>query len=245
VEIDEYRRMAEVETSHWWYQATNQHLQVLLAPYLPTGGQLLDIGCGTGAVGRFLADHGTLVGADFEYLALELYQEAHPEVMLASADAQALPFADNSFDVSLCVTVLCHESIPDPQVVVDELARVTKPGGVVCLWEPGVKSLRRAHDRVTHSARRFSLADLRQHATDAKLEVVEATGAHSYLIPAAALKSLVERGTTSSDLAKHQGGLGGVLRRLADTERKLLRSGRRLPYGLSVCVVARKPAANA
>ena len=240
MEIDEYRRMAEVETSHWWYQATNQHLQVLLKPYLPTNGRLLDVGCGTGAVGRFLGDHGRLVGVDFEYLALELYNEAHPEVLLASSDAQALPFADNSFDVSLCVTVLCHESIADPQVVVDELARVTKPGGVVCIWEPGVKALRRAHDRVTHSARRFSLDDLRGLAVEAELDVVEATGAHSYLIPAAAAKSLLERGATSSDLAKHQGGLGGVLQRFANAERRLLRAGRRLPVGLSVCIVARK-----
>ena len=46
---------------------------------------------------------------------------------------------------------------PDPQAIVTEFARVTKPGGLVCLMEPGGKRLWRGHDDVTHTARRFSL----------------------------------------------------------------------------------------
>ena len=153
---------------------------------------------------------------------------------------QRQPFADGSFDAALCVTVLCHQSIPDPVVAVRELARVVRPGGVVCLWEPGVRRLRRAHDRVTHSARRFSLGDLRTAATQAGLVIERATGAYSFLVPPAAAKAVMERGRSSSDLDRHEGGLGGVLGRVASAERRLLRRVA-LPAGLSVLVVARRP----
>ena len=81
-----------------------------------------------------------------------------------------------AFDAVLCVTALCHRMNPDPQAIVNEFARVTKPGGLVCLMEPGGKRLWRGHDDVTHTARRFSLAEMRSMVRGAGLELVRATG---------------------------------------------------------------------
>jgi 2-polyprenyl-3-methyl-5-hydroxy-6-metoxy-1,4-benzoquinol methylase len=53
-----------------------------------------------------------------------------------------LPFADHSFDVVLCTEVLEH--VPDPAVVVAELARVTKPGGRVIVSIPNEVNIDRA-----------------------------------------------------------------------------------------------------
>lgn len=241
MELDEYRRMAEVETTHWWYAATRALLSQELAPHLRAGGRFLDAGCGTGATGAWMAEHGHLVGTDVEPLALQLYREGHPGGLdgLAAADVTRLPFADASFDAVLCVTVLCHRSIASPAVAVGELARVLAPGGVLALWEPGVRRLRRAHDRVTHSARRFSRLDLARLCRDQGLAVVRSTGAHAYLVPAAAAKAALERGEVSSDLARHGDGLGGVLGRAAAVERAALRHVS-LPAGLSVLAIARK-----
>ena len=241
MDLDEYRRMAEVESTHWWYEASRRLLRDLLEPRLVRGGTFLDAGGGTGATAAWMAEHGSLVAADFEPAALELNRELHPGTAgFAAGDLRHLPFADGSFDASVCVTVLYHSAVPRPLDAVRELARVTKPGGYVVLWEPGVRRLRRAHDRVTHTGRRFSLADLRMLATEAGLVVERATGAHSYLVVPAALKMLLERGDTSSDLDKHQGGLGGALTWVAASERRLLRRIS-LPFGLSVVVVARRP----
>lgn len=233
--------MAAVEDAHWWYRNTRAVLGQVLGPSLPEGGLFLDAGAGTGATGAWTAGRGRVVASDFEPLALELYEELHPEAVgLAAADVQRLPFASGSFDAVLCVTVLCHQSIPVPEHAVGELARVVKPGGVLCLWEPGVERLRRAHDRVTHSARRFSLPTMRSMLVANGLTVERATGVYSFLVPAAAAKAVVERGETSSDLDRHAGGLGGVLSTLARAERAVLRH-RSLPFGLSVMAIGRKP----
>lgn len=238
VEIDEYRRMAQVEHSHWWYDSTRRLLRQILATDVASGGRFLDVGAGTGATGAWLADHGSLVASDFMPLALELNRERHIAEGFVAADVNSLPFASGSFDVVLCVTVLCHQSIPDPQAAVAELARVVRPGGVVGLWEPGVRRLMRAHDRVTHTARRFSRSDLIDLMAGAGLQVERASGAYSFLVPPAAVKAVLERGRSTSDLDRHGGGLAGVLPRLAQAEQAVLRHID-LPAGNSVFAVGR------
>ena len=231
--------MAEVEHSHWWYDATRRLLQQLLGADASKGGRFLDVGAGTGATGAWLADHGELVSCDFMPLALDLNREQHAATGFVSADVQRLPFADGSFDIVLCVTVLCHQSIPRPQVAVDELARVARPGGLVCLWEPGVRRLWRAHDRETHSARRFARSDLSTMAEAAGLHVERASGAYSFLVPPAAIKSVLERGESTSDLDRNRDGLWA---RSAPRRRPNDRycSAVDLPAGLTVFALGRK-----
>jgi ubiquinone/menaquinone biosynthesis C-methylase UbiE len=240
MERDEYRRMAAMEDAHWWYRSTRALLADVLRQDLARGGRFLDAGAGTGATGGWMTAHGKVIATDVEPVALRLYSERHIATGAAVADLTRLPFADNSFDVVLCVTVLYHQAITDPIVAARELARVTRPGGVVALLEPGVRRLFRAHDREVHGARRFSLSDLRGVATAAGLRVERATGAYSFLVPPAAVKAVIERGTSSSDLDEAAGGLGGALSLAAAAERAVLRRVS-LPFGLSVVVVGRKP----
>jgi SAM-dependent methyltransferase len=241
VEAEEYERMAAVEATHWWYTATRALLRQLVGPSLVPGGRFLDAGGGTGATGAWMAEYGTLVASDALPDALSVYTRGHPLVAgAAAADVQALPFPDRTFDAVLCITVLYHRFIADPAVAVAELARVTRPGGLVVLMEPGVRRLRRAHDRVTHAARRFSVNDLRAAAVAAGLQVSRATGAFSFLVPPAAAKTRLERVGSTSDLERHGSGLGGLLGGAAALERRVLRRIS-IPAGLSVVVVARRP----
>jgi ubiquinone/menaquinone biosynthesis C-methylase UbiE len=235
VEVEEHR--------HWWYDSTRRLLQQVLGTDARRGGRFLDIGAGTGATGSWLAEHGSLVACDFMPLALELNRDRHDATGFVTADVTELPYESGSFDIVLCVTVLCHQSIPEPQLAVDELARVVRPGGVVCLWEPGVRRLWRAHDRETHTARRFARSDLSGMLTRSGLRVERASGAYSFLVPPAAAKSLFERGESASDLDRNQGGLGGTLGYAAKAERKLLEHVD-LPTGLTVFAVGRSPTSD-
>ncbi len=240
MELDEYQRMADAENAHWWYGATRTLLTDLLGPHVRGGGRFLDAGGGTGATGAWLADHGELVAVDTEPQALAIYAENHRAVSAAAAaDVAALPLASEAFDAVLCVTVLCHRLVTSPAAAVGELVRVTRRGGVVCLLEPGRAGRFRAHDRVTHTARRFSRAELSALLVDAGCDVVRSTGAYSFLVPLAAAKSVFERGRTASDLDRGRGGLGGLLPAVAAAERALLRRAS-LPFGLSVVAVGRR-----
>lgn len=240
----EYRRMADVELTHWWYQATRTLLRQFIISELPKDEQspsrrFLDAGCGTGATGAWLADFGSVIALDTEREALNLYCQAHPEAQLIHGDISAIDLPDDFVDTALCVTVLYHGEVFNPAAAVREMARVVKPGGLLCLMEPGVRSLRRSHDRVTHAARRFSRRDLEQLVQQANLDIVRSTGAYSFLIPPAWLKSKIEKRESTSDLDNNASGLFGILGFIARIERQLLRVVS-LPFGLSVIVIARK-----
>jgi len=240
----EYRRMADVELTHWWYQATRRLLRQFMTGALPeveqsTSRRFLDAGCGTGATGAWLADLGLVIALDTEPEALNLYRQAHPYAQLIQGDISAIDLPDDFVDAALCVTVLYHGEVTDPAAAVREMARVVQPGGLVCLMEPGVRSLRRSHDRVTHAARRFSRRDLEHLAQQASLDIVRSTGAYSFLVPPAWLKSKLEKTESTSDLDNNASGLFGILGFIARIERQLLRVVS-LPFGLSVIVIARK-----
>lgn len=243
MEVDEYQRMADAGQRHWWYQATRTLLDEFAGPHLASVGPgtlYLDAGGGSGATGTWLANRATTVIDDYETMALAAAAAGTPAYVGVRADINHMPHRSGSFDVVLCVTALCHQMNPDPQATVRELARVTKPGGLVCLMEPGVKRLWRGHDVVTHTARRFSLAEMRALVAGAGLELVRATGAYSFLVPAAAVLQLVERGEANSDVGRNESGLGGTFGVLAKIERAWLRN-RSLPAGLSVLALGRKP----
>jgi SAM-dependent methyltransferase len=234
--------MARTEQTHWWYVATRTLLARLLAPrLLPSRSQrFLDAGCGTGATGAWLANHGSVVALDIEPEALRIYDELHPGATLVTGGVERIDLPDDSVDGALCVTVLYHRGVDDPSRAVRELSRVVRPGGWVCVMEPGVRRLRRPHDRVTHTGRRFSRRDLRRIVESAGLDVERATGAYSFLVPPALAKALVDRRRTSSDLEDGGGWLRRPLLGLAAFERAVITRWS-VPFGLSVIVVATKP----
>lgn len=243
MELDEYRRMAAAGDRHWWYRSTRALLEDLVMPLLPPVDEhtvYLDAGGGTGATGRWLAATATTVLDDFEPMSLGIAASQTAGYRGVQADLNALPHGDDAFDAVLCVTALCHKMNPDPAAIVREFARITKPGGLVCLMEPGGKRLWRGHDVVTHTARRFTVRELREMAEGAGLDVERATGAYSFLLPAAALLGVIERNSAKSDVGRNESGLGGLLGVAARVERALLRWVD-LPVGLSAIAVGRKP----
>jgi len=107
----------------------------------PRPGELaLDAGCGTGIyTRRLLAAGATVTGLDCDAEMLAAARLKAPSATLVLGDVTALPFPDATFDLSLAVTLLCV--VGDPQRAVDELVRVTRPGGRVVLAELGRHSL--------------------------------------------------------------------------------------------------------
>ena len=91
----------------------------LLATLL-RGKRALDIGCGSAYIERFAPE---IVGIDFSYEALKIAKQNGAKY-LCQADAENLPFKDNSFELSLNFGVLEH--IIDQPKAVSEIARVSQ-----------------------------------------------------------------------------------------------------------------------
>jgi ubiquinone/menaquinone biosynthesis C-methylase UbiE len=100
---------------------------------LQTKQHILDIGCGTGVITKDIAEHttGKVTGIDMSTDSL-FYAHNYLKglnIPLIGAQAMDLPFKDNTFDLVVFCGVLMY--VPDKQKAVNEMARVTKNGGVV------------------------------------------------------------------------------------------------------------------
>jgi ubiquinone/menaquinone biosynthesis C-methylase UbiE len=155
------------------------------------GKTLLDVGCGDGELASQLVRRGAVVtGLDADPVMIAAaYRRSEIEKTqqrLVEAQAEQLPFDDESFDCVVAVTVLCF--VQEAERAVTEMARVLKPGGHLVIGELAKWSLWAAHRRVrgrlgnsTWRAATFRTSkELRGLIRAAGLEVIEIRGAVHY-----------------------------------------------------------------
>ncbi len=104
--------------------------------------QLLDVGCGPGAITVGLAGvvaPGEVVGVDFQATQVDQARALAAERGVVNArfeigDAYQLPFPDGSFDALFAHAVLMH--LRDPVRALAEMRRVLRPGGIAGVRDP-------------------------------------------------------------------------------------------------------------
>lgn len=103
------------------------------------GKTVLDAGCGVGAFSEPWVSRNNVYGVDFSEKSLAFAAARGLKTM--AGDLGALPFEDGLFDVVVCIGVI--QLIEDYVPVVAELARVTKPGGILLIQTLHKGSLQR------------------------------------------------------------------------------------------------------
>jgi SAM-dependent methyltransferase len=107
------------------------------ASQFAAGSRVLDGACGMGYGSAILAAAGAseVVGVDLdEKVIAQVGAAAGAGTRFEVADLRDLPFGDDEFD--LVVSFETIEHVPDPKTVLDELARVLKPGGLLLISTP-------------------------------------------------------------------------------------------------------------
>jgi ubiquinone/menaquinone biosynthesis C-methylase UbiE len=136
----EQERLVE-QAEHW------RHRLIRDGTNLEPGTQLLEVGCGVGAVLAVLGQEFPgirLTGVDIEPKQLDYasghLERAGVEATLLRADALALPFKDKSFDHVWMMWFLEH--VADPPAVLREARRVLVPGGAITAIEVDYSTVR-------------------------------------------------------------------------------------------------------
>jgi SAM-dependent methyltransferase len=102
------------------------------------GDRVLDVGSGTGALSAAAAAVESVRVTGIEPSpAYVRYAQEHTDGRFEVGDALALPFRDDAFDRTLSMLVL--NFVPDAAVALQQMIRVTRPGGVVAaaVWDYG------------------------------------------------------------------------------------------------------------
>jgi predicted TPR repeat methyltransferase len=140
---DEWAKSYDADLASWSYQAPVTVAETALIR-LPDAGSILDVGCGTGMVGRALRAkgyEGHLLGLDISEASLRVAAETGVYDGLQKADLQQpLQVTADSVNVLVCVGVMTY--LPEVEAVWREFARIVRAGGLVIvtmredLWEP-------------------------------------------------------------------------------------------------------------
>ena len=102
------------------------------------GMRALDVGCGPGALAAVLVERlgaARVSAADPSASFVDACRTRLPGVDVVEASAEALPYADGAFDAALSQLVV--NFMRDGEAGVRQMARVTRPGGIVaaCVWD--------------------------------------------------------------------------------------------------------------
>lgn len=164
---------------------------------------VLDVGCGDGALAATLSGRGARVtGLDPDVRMLDAAraraEAGSLDLTLVPGRAEALPFADQAFDRVVAVTVLCF--IPQADRAIAEMARVLRPDGRLVIGELGRWSLWAAIRRVrgwlgaaTWEAARFRTASETRHLLEKHGLTVGETRGSIFYPPSNLAASLMAR----------------------------------------------------
>jgi len=140
---DEWAENYDADLDSWDYRAPGVVVESVLTNR-PDAKSVLDVGCGTGLVGRALRAkgyEGRLVGLDISEASLQIARQAGAYDELRPADLQQpLEIPDAGVDALVCVGVMTY--LPEVEATWREFARVVSSGGLVVvtmredLWEP-------------------------------------------------------------------------------------------------------------
>jgi SAM-dependent methyltransferase len=237
---------SRVEETHFWFRGFRRFIAPAIAEIADTRRdlRLLDCGCGTGHnLATLLRPYGRAFGFDLTPAGLlHAHAAGFP---LARADMTAIPFQSARFDLVTSFDVMQY--VVDDHAVMQEMARVLKPGGALVVTAAALDVLRGGHAGTWPEVRRYTDARLRAIVENAGMKVRRLTYLFASLFPA----MLAVRALRRDQRAASAAGEDWEMRVPAapiNTALTWMLSGeaaisRRIPMpvGSSVLVVARKP----
>ena len=118
--------------AHGALEVRAEKIVLLFENQIPLGSRILDLGGGWG----FYA--GPLRMRGHEHLVLDVVNPGYQKAPVVLYDGSRIPFPDQSFDVTILITMLHH--VPDPQALFKEVRRVTRHKVVIVedLYHHGV-----------------------------------------------------------------------------------------------------------
>jgi SAM-dependent methyltransferase len=244
----EFAHIFATEESFWWFRGMDRMLWQFLDPHLSAfaGVPACEVGCGTGWVSQQLRQRYPacpVTSLDLEQEGLS-YASRRGLTELVVGDIRMLPLANEAYRLLLALDVIAHLVPGEEQYAADEFARVLQPGGILVLRASAFDWLRSRHSAFVHERQRVTKARLRPVLDRAGFQILRATYANTLLLPVSLLKFRIweplVKAKPKSGLQPIHPALNCALECVLRMETAWLRSGRNLPVGQSLWVIARK-----
>lgn len=247
METSQYKIMREVEDTHFWYVGMRLITTTLLNKLnIKADVHILDAGCGCGANMLFMRRYGNVVGIDISKRAIH-YSEQRGLKSVSFGSVNQIPFNDKSFELVTNFDVLGSIEVSEEQAL-SEFYRVLKPGGYLFLRVSAYPSLYSKHDKVVHTARRYTKTGLIKALEEQSFRIIRCTFANTILFPLIMIRRIWQkrflkhkistlRESDVTLLPNWINKLGLVPMLLESWMMHLIN----FPFGVSLIVIAQKP----
>jgi SAM-dependent methyltransferase len=243
MEAQVYERMAELDSSHWWFTARRDILEAVIRRVVrpPKGARILEVGCGTGHNLAMLSKFGTVDATELDSTARALASKRLGRSIEPAALPDLSAYPEAHFDLVALLDVLEH--VPDDASALSAIRGRLKPGGKLLVTVPANPWMWSAHDVSHHHHRRYRKSELARVAREAGYEIDLLSPFNSLLFPLIAAARIAGKltGRESADDAMPPRPVNAVLRAIFGLETALV--GRvPLPAGVSLVAVLGRPA---
>lgn len=244
MEKSEYTRMYNLESNFWWYKILHELVDFTVGRNKQKGDvRILDAGCGTGRMMEILQKHGLVYGVDYSEDAV-FFAKRRGLDNIDIGNLNDYYFENDSYNTVVCLDVLYHCDINDDLAVIRKLYNALQTDGILIINLPAFEYLKRPHDMVVHTKKRYRKKALVNDLREIGFSIVSA----SYRMPLLYFIILISklfRGKndakkSESDLKELPVWLNTILLFLGRAENSVLKRGFCIPLGSSLFIVAKK-----
>jgi len=238
---EEYFLMSAVEESMWWYRTLHQIAANAIRRYAkPDSMTLLDAGCGTGGMLKFIRERfpsSSLYGLELMPGACDIARlKSGAEIQ--SGSIEHISYPASFFDVVISLDVLNYDLERD--LAVSEFYRVLKPGGTLLLNLAAYQWLHSYHDKAVGQTNRFTLRAANRMLEGHGFMKVYGSYWNFLLFPLMVLRRKLFPAGSASDVKPFHPVLDYLFNKTGFVETRILDKGIVLPCGGSLFLVMRK-----
>jgi SAM-dependent methyltransferase len=194
-----------LERNHWWFRVRTSiicdHLRKTI--FKDDISRILNVGVATGASSAMLNQFGQVVSTEYDEV-ISTMTKKRLGIPIINCSVDNLPFENNLFDFVCAFDVIEH--VEDDLEAINEMKRVCKNGGIICITVPAFMMLWSHHDVVNNHYRRYRSRDLlRLFDSDNSGQVIHMTYFNTILFPLILIFRLLSRLLPDS-ISRHGAG---------------------------------------
>ena len=228
MDVSSFRSMDRMGLNYWWYRGKQSFIQEMTRhESISRNGLVLDLGCGTGTLFRFLEGWGKVLGLELSADAIVLARQKS-EVPIIRGSMEDIPLRQGSFQ--LIAVFDCLEHLNDDGKAVREIRSLISDDGYLLVSVPAFKHLTTWRDKQLRHMRRYTRPQLQQLLESSGFEIRSMIYGYFCLYPALLIKAFKDR------LTSPPASFPSDIRHLEEPWNSLLSSWLRLEAWLAVRV---------